>query len=1094
MASSSSSSSSSQKNDRINELAWSSFAAYVNSGGDANSFAATEKSFSAEPTEDDYINYFNFLSKANPGCIGMTFIRLRDGHLRKYGKDLGEIFEQLVDTFKPSPVPADAKTSNVELAWSSFAAFINSEGNEFSREPTEDDYLRYFDFLWEVKNYKSSSLCSSFTQLREFHRNKYGNDIQEVWPKITLMCEKKKGAQKIIQKVAKSVPEKNKRLYERNWKEFETFTGKYGNEEPTEEDYLKFFNYLGEVRKCKWSSLYAYFSRLNTGHQMRYGRDLKCFATRLLNLLNNYKLGYVKKTELHFTKKEIERALKLKCNSTRMLLWKAALSVSHCGELRLSDLIFIKLQDVNVDRKGVKIECRGKSFLLPFNQREPKLCFASHLINYMEVMRKSVTDLRPTDRLFRAPKDGFAVELQGLSDNMAPLVIGRMGKWSALGVKTLIKIGRHLAREMGLDNFTAYGSRAFCLREKSRTRNRNEDALDKSENITEDTEDNLGENANVTKETNFVLARRQFRRCKQGVGEMLGEFAARLRGLAESCGFCDERCLDENLLEQLIEGLHDRNVAQKLLHVPDLTMEVALGICKDGRVEENPLVISETHFIEECLYGIDGNVANARNKVNCDDVDCLDDKIEGDKEHSLDNFASNENSENQIEDMMDTAPTEKLLHPNNSNVEGGEALTEVEELTSQEHENLLPDPTAKSRAIAQDIQDTIGSALKSDQLSPKHLLGIMQKMFELQKNNIDKTEDGSRKLAEERSTKEPGIRMEEAARVQINSFSEEFTMTTRQIQSKKVKDFWRQETAKACERSWKEFGSFINSFSDFTDNHIEGTEHHEQKEITVEPPEGDYLRYLNFLSEVKQLKSSTIVNMFSRLNSSHMSRFKRSPQNIYPGLHRFIKSRRARKFSKEQIQRALQLDRGHSSEWIMKKAAISIAFCGGLSISDLRNIKLWNVEINQRGVWVTYPGSDEEEDGRKDDDGFLVPYSPSESGGPGPCLASIVVNYLDGMRGFLPDLGLDAPLFHKTLKYDSFSKDAVGHHRMHELGKEVAFLLGLDSPETYLTNCFNLSLRVRGIVRPQFKTSPCIHHEQHLIKVERKAERDDSDF
>ena len=84
-------------------------------------------------------------------------------------------------------------------------------------------------------------------------------------------------------------------------------------------------------------------------------------------------------------------------------------------------------------------------------------------------------------------------------------------------------------------------------------------------------------------------------------------------------------------------------------------------------------------------------------------------------------------------------------------------------------------------------------------------------------------------------------------------------------------------------------------------------------------------------------------------------------------------------------------------------------------LSDLRNIKLGDVEVNQRGVWVTHPGGEEEER-RRDDDGFLVPFSPPESGGPGPCLASIVIEYLDRLRSFLPDLGLDAPLFHKTLK------------------------------------------------------------------------------
>ena len=99
-----------------------------------------------------------------------------------------------------------------------------------------------------------------------------------MWHKITLALEKKKGGQKVVEKVAKNVPERSKQHYERTWKEFETFTGKVGDEEPTEEDYLKFFNYLAEVRKCKWSSLYAYFSRLNTGHQTRHGVFELCLS------------------------------------------------------------------------------------------------------------------------------------------------------------------------------------------------------------------------------------------------------------------------------------------------------------------------------------------------------------------------------------------------------------------------------------------------------------------------------------------------------------------------------------------------------------------------------------------------------------------------------------------------------------------------------------------------------------------------------------------------------------------------------------------------------------------------------------------------
>ena len=46
---------------------------------------------------------------------------------------------------------------------------------------------------------------------------------------------------------------------------------------------------------------------------------------------------------------------------------------------------------------------------------------------------------------------------------------------------------------------------------------------------------------------------------------------ARLKVLAESCGFCDERCVDENLMEQLVEGLLDRDAIQQKIGLTRLT-------------------------------------------------------------------------------------------------------------------------------------------------------------------------------------------------------------------------------------------------------------------------------------------------------------------------------------------------------------------------------------------------------------------------------------------------------------------------------------------------------------------------------------------
>ena len=108
-------------------------------------------------------------------------------------------------------------------------------------------------------------------------------------------------------------------------------------------------------------------------------------------------------------------------------------------------------QDVNVEKEGVRIRRRGRSFLVPFNKGEPLLCLASHLINYMEVLRQSVENLSPADALFQAPGNGGFAET------------------GSLGREGVSQIGKHVAREMGLGNPEAYGARAFCLRRNETT-------------------------------------------------------------------------------------------------------------------------------------------------------------------------------------------------------------------------------------------------------------------------------------------------------------------------------------------------------------------------------------------------------------------------------------------------------------------------------------------------------------------------------------------------------------------------------------------------------------------------------------------------
>ena len=174
-----------------------------------------------------------------------------------------------------------------EVEWSSFAAFINSgdasNANEdlFEKEPSEDDYVRYFDFLWEVKNQKSSNLWSTFLRMSECHKRKYGRDVQEIWTKIKQMLENNIAPELAISdKVATCPPEKSKKVYESMWKEFLAFLGK--DDEPTEDDYLKFFNYLAEEKHLQSSSLWSARSRLMTGHEIHYGKSIRHNTPKLL--------------------------------------------------------------------------------------------------------------------------------------------------------------------------------------------------------------------------------------------------------------------------------------------------------------------------------------------------------------------------------------------------------------------------------------------------------------------------------------------------------------------------------------------------------------------------------------------------------------------------------------------------------------------------------------------------------------------------------------------------------------------------------------------------------------------------------------------
>ena len=664
-------------------------------------------------------------------------------------------------------------------------------------------------------------------------------------------------------------------------------------------------------------------------------------------------------------------------------------------------------------------------------------------------------------------------------------------------------IGQEFARQLGLDNPESYCSQSFRVSTKRWPKGEKTNAAKEEAPMIE------------KRRPRLIPSRRLFRQCKQARGETVDDFIERLKSLAEACAFCNNACLDENVVEQLVEGLRNRDVAQELLDIPDLNLQMAVGICElsndEGPVEEEEdkehdgdhlfdaeesegSLVSETDIFESREEKIEEDCGNLNNSTEDDHLENVDsemrslDDIDIDTEmgkHSNNDSDiieveadSQENSAygKDLEDptlSLPSIPKETIAEANANYVawlesENIEALihnykTEDEDdvksekrstFVERENEGLpnqegpgsaivkekakkeLTSPIqtvagvpGKSQVTADNIQDTISSALQKEDLSSKHLLEIMQKIVELQKNSLGKKEEGNKvdnnisgkrdgdthrqaKEVEENSivkeeeedSNRPALEVEKVSidrkegashRQAIgvgnpqgndgsrsskdkpndptNPFSESFAplRVSTYTRKKKIAPGLSQQSIRSYEFTWKDFQAFIN----LPENR--GSSDHQD-----EPSEGDYIKYFNFLYEIKRLKTSTLWSVHSRLNYNHQKRFQKNLHELSPkiadhirtyeslGTADKVKRVEGSIFTREQIYKALKHNPRHPleppSSWIMKRAAISIALCGSLNLQELKRIKLGCVKVDEQGVWITNPVNGEIFEGEDD--------------------------------------------------------------------------------------------------------------------------------
>ena len=57
----------------------------------------------------------------------------------------------------------------------------------------------------------------------------------------------------------------------------------------------------------------------------------------------------------------------------------------------------------------------------------------------------------------------------------------------------------------------------------------------------------------------------------------MDDYIVELRDLVKTCNFCDDKCTEKALRDQLVEGLNDNNAVEDILKVEELTLAVAIN-------------------------------------------------------------------------------------------------------------------------------------------------------------------------------------------------------------------------------------------------------------------------------------------------------------------------------------------------------------------------------------------------------------------------------------------------------------------------------------------------------------------------------------
>ena len=201
------------------------------------------------------------------------------------------------------------------------------------------------------------------------------------------------------------------------------------------------------------------------------------------------------------------------------------------------------------------------------------------------------------------------------------------------------------------------------------------------------------------------------------------------------------------------------------------------------------------------------------------------------------------------------------------------------------------------------------------------------------------------------------------------------------------------------------------------------------------PLEIDFLQYFDYLRTEKKLESSTIWSIYSSLNSLHQREYGEKLQ-VYPRVTQLLKTynssyvrKVASTFQKDELDCFLKMELT-SAYWIVRKAVVSLAICGGLRCAEIREINFTDVAEMEGDFEVTVVRKKQR--GEKKESKFLVCFP----------FSSHLSTYLATVRGALGD-SVTGPLIKGVPK--GLVNQPMGRTYLANIGKDVARVLKLEN-------------------------------------------------